>query len=216
MAVSILQPLATLGSSIVDVNGNTVFSLDATTNESHDNTAEITDFPVEDGSNVTDHVRVKPFQLTVTGIVTNTPTDPESVAVVESLAGEASQETVVQQTYELMLRLLNERSILTVVTGLRTYPNMMLRSVRIVRTGPGVQAIRPQMEFKEIRTADTAFVQVPADVLARSVRSSGASKQDLEQQAKREATVDEKAKYEPEKTKLNELAGFFGKLTGKL
>jgi hypothetical protein len=49
--------------------------IDCSVRESHGMTAQCTQFPVEEGANVTDHVRTQPETIHVEGIVTNTPTE---------------------------------------------------------------------------------------------------------------------------------------------
>lgn len=46
---------------------------DATLNESHSFRNEITEWPVEDGSNITDHIRRLPDEVEVKGFITNSP-----------------------------------------------------------------------------------------------------------------------------------------------
>ncbi|HXK18352.1 MAG TPA: hypothetical protein VNG33_11145 [Polyangiaceae bacterium] len=49
--------------------------IDCSVRESHGMSAQCTQFPVEDGPNVSDHVRTAPETLHLEGIVTNTPLD---------------------------------------------------------------------------------------------------------------------------------------------
>lgn len=49
------------------------FEWDIVTSEVHEATNEPTEYPVETGVDITDHVRIKPAQVTITGNVTNTP-----------------------------------------------------------------------------------------------------------------------------------------------
>lgn len=53
------------------VNGPLNF--DATISESHDREADVTDYPVEEGSNVADHVRPRPWTLSLETFVSNQP-----------------------------------------------------------------------------------------------------------------------------------------------
>lgn len=48
-------------------------TLDATINETHTGTSTVTDHPVEKGSNVADHIRPDPDQLTMEAEISNTP-----------------------------------------------------------------------------------------------------------------------------------------------
>lgn len=47
--------------------------IDVSVREQHNLTAEKTRFPIEDGSDITDHVRIMPQQLVIEGVVTNQP-----------------------------------------------------------------------------------------------------------------------------------------------
>lgn len=47
--------------------------LDAVVSESPEHNATITDYPVELGANLADHMRVQPVRLRITGVVSNTP-----------------------------------------------------------------------------------------------------------------------------------------------
>lgn len=48
-------------------------TLDASLHEQHTGTATITDHPVEQGSNIADHIRPDPDMLTIEGVVSNQP-----------------------------------------------------------------------------------------------------------------------------------------------
>lgn len=50
-----------------------IISFDAVITESHQRESAATAFPIEDGSNITDHIFVSPFELSIQGIVTDTP-----------------------------------------------------------------------------------------------------------------------------------------------
>ena len=47
--------------------------LDASIQEDHNYTAEVTESPLESGYSITDHVIIKPLRLTISGIVSSTP-----------------------------------------------------------------------------------------------------------------------------------------------
>jgi hypothetical protein len=53
--------------------GGTVIQFDATLNEQHSRDSAPTMFPVEDGTNISDHINVAPFELTLTGVISDTP-----------------------------------------------------------------------------------------------------------------------------------------------
>jgi|WetSurMetagenome_2_1015567.scaffolds.fasta_scaffold297749_2 hypothetical protein len=52
---------------------NTLIQLDASIKEDHTRESSPTEFPIENGNTVSDHVILKPFNLSITGIITDTP-----------------------------------------------------------------------------------------------------------------------------------------------
>lgn len=61
----------------------TVIQLDASVKEDHNRESPPTEFPVENGDFVSDHVIVKPFDLTITGIISDTPLGTTSQLLTE-------------------------------------------------------------------------------------------------------------------------------------
>lgn len=55
---------------------NATLTLDATISEAETRSVVVTDHPIEDGSFVTDHAQRTPATYTISGTVTQTPTDP--------------------------------------------------------------------------------------------------------------------------------------------
>lgn len=56
-----------------DYAGNTIVQFDATVNETYSSEAELTRFPVEDGSTISDHIVRSPRSIDMTGVVSDTP-----------------------------------------------------------------------------------------------------------------------------------------------
>lgn len=54
-------------------SGLPLFTFDVTTSEQTESTAEVTEFPVEIGADISDHVRTKPSTVTLVGEITMTP-----------------------------------------------------------------------------------------------------------------------------------------------
>ena len=50
-----------------------VLEFDASISETHTDESDVTEHPVEDGSNITDHVRLLPNTFEMSGMITNTP-----------------------------------------------------------------------------------------------------------------------------------------------
>ena len=88
MPILIIEPNPRFDfTSIGDVTGR-VFAFDALLSANHGDSAEVTDHPVENGANFSDHIQIKPAQVRLSGRVTNTPIDAsESTPADRSLAG---------------------------------------------------------------------------------------------------------------------------------
>jgi len=184
MAVTLLQPLRSTGPLVQDADGNTIFIFDASLGEAHDTTGELTDHPVEDGSVVTDHFVKRPFELTITGLITNTPSDAQVEAVAIALAEAGIIDTRVRATYGVMLEVFEAGRPLTIDTGLRVYENMVLTAVSVPRGRP-VQDIRPQLKFKQVTFAFSEVVEVPPDILAAAQSPSGQTETNGDQQGEK-------------------------------
>jgi hypothetical protein len=171
--IAVLQPIATQGASL-ELDAGFLWTFDATMSEQHRYVADVTTHPVENGTDITDHIQIRPFELTLTGIVTNTPIQPQEF--------DFDQANRIQNLYDELTLLFEERSFLTVVTGLQRYQNMILKSIDVPRQGPGRQSIIPSLSFIQINTVDTAFVSTA------SIPRRAKPKTKLDKQAKADAT----------------------------
>lgn len=61
---------------VPDDGSSRIITFDVIENELHESVAEVTDHPVEEGLNVSDHVRPLPDRFSLTGYVSNTPIAP--------------------------------------------------------------------------------------------------------------------------------------------
>jgi hypothetical protein len=135
--------------------------VDVSLSESHEGDAEATDHPVEQGANVTDHIRPKPQQLTIEGFVSNTPLISGQSAQAQDLSYPPDMPGPAEQAFAI----LESRRVLgklhTVVTRLATYSHMALLSRPVVRNAQVGDALTFKAVFKEIRlvTTTTALIQ---------------------------------------------------------
>ena len=125
-----------------------IWNFDATLSEQHLHSAEATMHPVERGVDITDHIQVKPFTLSLEGIVTNTPLTP----------GIESSTTRIRELYDDLVSLFESKQLLNVVTGLKRYSNMVITNVSVPRDAPNRQHILPSVELVQINTVEQSFV----------------------------------------------------------
>lgn len=121
--------------------------LDASIDESHTAVNEITEFPVEVGINITDHVRRQPDRVTIRGIVTDHPIQ----------LGGALRSGRSLEAYQDFLVMLNQADLVIVVTTLRQYSNMIVESMTVPRTNTLGGAVEFTLVLREILTAEIAL-----------------------------------------------------------
>jgi hypothetical protein len=125
-----------------------LLQVDVSESEMHAGEVEVTDHPVEQGANISDHMRPKPRTLTVTGMISNTP-------IVDNSNGNAGPFTEGQPgPAEAAYNLLEARRIAgklhTVITKLNTYQNLALTYVSEPRDASSGDALEFTLNFKEI------------------------------------------------------------------
>lgn len=148
--------------------------LDASIKEIHHSEVDSTDSPVEQGVDVTDHLRAKPDVVTITGMVTNFPLDAGKGLTPESISASTSQGTesfsnqslaqwvpgTAETAYQDLLLLKGSASLVTVITGLRVYTNMALKSLDVPRDASIGESLQFTATFKEIQIVQNQTVQI--------------------------------------------------------
>lgn len=105
--------------------------IDATLTESHAITSEVTQYPVENGSTISDHVQLKPIVYNMTGVISDTPIGFLTLGqvgnflnAVQSYIGQGRS----QEAYYAIFQLWQSRTPFTVTTNLKRYENMIFTS----------------------------------------------------------------------------------------
>ncbi len=136
--------------------------LDASINEQHNGTNDITEHPVEVGSNITDHIRPKQDTLSIEAMITNTPMNPSQQRRVVTSRGVKLDTTSVgdiprgavgfaEQGYNDLRALKEACQLITVVTSLRTYHDMAIESLGVPRSASSGDALIFSMNFRQVR-----------------------------------------------------------------
>ena len=158
--------------------------LDATTTETHTGTAQVTDHPVEDGADISDHIIQQPDQIDIVGIVTNTP-----IGIVERIgnilagaesggpAGAASaafDPERAEDAYNVLRELKDTGTLVTITTKLRTYENMAITRVSVSRDARTGDAVPLAISAREVRTVEGLAVIIdPAVLRAKPTNNRG-------------------------------------------
>ncbi len=119
--------------------------IDCAVTEGHSFRSEISSFPTEDGSEVTDHVRVLPDMVTLEGLVSDTPLGGDLVTRREIASDLPSVDILAE------LKLIREkREPVTITTSLGVYTNMVMTGLDVPRDAATGESLKFTAIFQQI------------------------------------------------------------------
>ncbi len=130
------------------------FAIDIATTEEHQLDSEVTEYPVEEGSDIADHVRARPIMVSLDCIVSNTPIGP--IADTRRAEGSVSDSELLapsspaDDAYAKLVAIREAREPITITTSLKTYENMLLESLSIPRSARTGDALEFRASFKQL------------------------------------------------------------------
>lgn len=125
------------------------FIADVTIEELHTDLVEVTDNPVEQGADVTDHAFVKPAHLLIKAGWSNSS---------QQAGGDPNYSV---ETYENFQDLQTSRQPFDIVTGKRSYSNMLILHLQVRTDEASENSLMMECECREIITVNTQTVSVP-------------------------------------------------------
>lgn len=129
-----------------------LLTVDVTVEESHEMSAQVTDWPIEGGSLISDHVRLEPRSLTISGFISDTPLFRDGVYL-----GNGRSMT----SFALLEQMWKARVPMIVVSQLKYYDQMVIESVTIPKTRES--ALRFNCKLREIVTVTGQNALLPAN-----------------------------------------------------
>lgn len=139
--------------------------LDATIQENHATRNKITDHEVEEGSNISDHVRPQPDQVTMVGRVSNHPLE-RSVDVSDTAVGGGTRLVSpdaerAETAYGDLLFLSANAIPVTVVTSLNVYEDMVIEDLQVPRDSKLSNVLHFTCQLRAIRKVTSETVAAP-------------------------------------------------------
>lgn len=189
---------------LVEKNGKIAdLVLDCVLSESHKYEMEVTSHNVEEGSDITDHAREKPREVTITGLVSETPvtlgqkrrlleskgasieTGVSSVfrgggvsfATTSSVPSQRGSLQYVEAALAKLDNLFKAKQLVSLVTSIRKYDNMMITSLTIPRDPKTGEALNFTAVFRAIRFASLRTTQAQTNKVASSNKKVDKGKQ---------------------------------------
>lgn len=165
-------------------NSASVIELDCTVRENHSRQSPASDYPIENGASISDNILIRPIELELNGIISDTPIDAGAVAVsaltsaVSNIAGplgvvgaaggvalfQALQGTgkISINTYEQLLRLQEARAPFEVFTTLvpKKYQNMWIKSLSVPRDASTGQVLAFNLSLIQLLLVSSQTVNV--------------------------------------------------------
>lgn len=144
------------------------FELDVTLDETHSWANEITDNPVEEGVPSTDFIAKQPDIITMRGLASTASLGQGLLTFVQF--GTADN---VQEAFDALYRLKESGEPVTVTSKLKTYKDMVVRTVDIPRTPNIGEAIQYTVELKHVRRVTSKTAEVPEGIGTNQADSVG-------------------------------------------
>lgn len=157
MSLTILFNKVRSGSFNQNESNTILVELDAILSENHRFPGRISQFPIEDGSNISDHIKNDPISVTIRGFVTNSP-----VAI---LGTRFSQDDPVQTAFDSLKEIRKNRTLVRLVTLLEIYDDMGMSNLNIPVSANAGEVIRFTAEFTKVTKVASETVDIPLDQL---------------------------------------------------
>lgn len=143
-------------------------TLDASVEESHEKQVEMTMHPVEEGADITDHLRRLPESVRIHGVISNYPVLEFLPAALLYPSPVESDNTRIgdraQRADKEFRRVMDTGELITVVTTLREYKNMVLMSYGATRDSKTGAVLDFNIELREILLVNSERVSKPVPV----------------------------------------------------
>lgn len=120
------------------------FAIDCLISDNHTFESEVTEFPVESGSTISDNIRPKPITIVMECIVSNTPLENAS-----RFRKDGSVPT--EDAYAMLQKIRTDRRLVTISTSLQDYTNMAMESLSIPRASGRGDELRFSATFKQVQ-----------------------------------------------------------------
>ncbi len=137
---------------------------DATLSERPTFSSQLTTNPIESGSLINDHVIDNPDTLTIDGIISDTKVRILSGVqdIIERGFGSAARS---KSAFDLIKQLKEDHTIVTIVSGLTLYTNMIVVGFSPVRTPTTGKALRFTLQLQKLITVNSKVVELePANL----------------------------------------------------
>lgn len=126
--------------------------------ESHNRSNTITDYPVETGVEISDHIQNLPIELSVKGII-------EAVEMGDNIL----------DAFTTLENIMINKQLITVVTGLKVYDNMGILSFSVDRNALNGGSLSFNAELKQVFAVSSQSISIPNNILSDNNKQADAN-----------------------------------------
>ncbi|MBF1221555.1 MAG: hypothetical protein HXM21_00095 [Haemophilus influenzae] len=178
--------------------------LDALLTESTTLSSQVTEYPIEDGSVISDHITQENETLSIEGVIT-------SAGTLFNLNFGKAKLIAAKETLRQLHR---ERALITIVTGLDVYTDFAIESCEISRTAEEGERYSVSISLRKIKKVSLRTEEIPPEKTSgRATGKAGKTKQNAGKQAGNAANQSANS-ASAEKAKNSFGNSTLGKLTG--
>jgi len=163
--------------TVITDGEKTIITCDVVTEEEHNMEAEATQYPIEDGSNISDHVVNRGKTIRIDGMVSDDPITVLQTGFLDrnisgivplsiksklgyGLSGDSGKPS--KETFDQFEKIYDEKRPVTLITGLKKYENMIMESSTMPRSSQTVRSLKFTCIFRQINIMSTQMVAAPA------------------------------------------------------
>jgi len=128
--------------------------IDAMVEEVYNHTAVVTKYPIEEGAQISDHVVDDPDSINLTGKIA-----PVSIYALDL---PSYSTTRIYDTHLKLLKLKEAKEPITIVTGLKSYKNMVIESYTVSRTKDTGGSLSFAMNLTNVKIVKSQTSTIPA------------------------------------------------------
>ena len=131
------------------------YPMDLAVTETHGFNSDATEYPVENGADITDHVRAKPITIELECVVSDTP--------LAKIANDATRQGSVlpsADAYAHLLAIRDARQPITIETSLGSFASMVLTSLSVPRAIDKTGGLFFTANFQQVRIVENKRVSV--------------------------------------------------------
>lgn len=136
-------------------------SMDVAIEEVHSDELEITEHPVEMGASITDHAYLKPAMVTI------------RAGVGDAGKSGSSGDRPSVEAYQKLLELQKSREPFDLVTGKRTYKNMLIKALSVTTDEATENVLQFTAELRQVALVTVQSVAVPRSRQKEGNRTGG-------------------------------------------